>query len=129
MNDFLREDDGQLYAGLHVHLDVYDVKRMDDMAFMVDVMERAVKAAGATILNSYFHHFTPNGGISGVLVLAESHISVHSWPERNFASFDIFMCGDADPEKAGEEIIRALECSTFKMNIYKRGIFDNESEA
>ena len=57
----------------------------------------AAEAAGATILHSHFHHFSPDGGVSGVLVLAESHISIHTWPERDFAAIDIFMCGACDP--------------------------------
>src|SRR5580658_6289219 len=57
----------------------------------------AAEAAGATILHSHFHHFSPNGGVSGVVVLAESHISIHTWPERDFAAVDLFMCGCCDP--------------------------------
>ncbi|MBU2098442.1 MAG: adenosylmethionine decarboxylase, partial [Gammaproteobacteria bacterium] len=70
----------------------------------LDLMEakfrECVEKCGATLLHIHLHHFTPNGGISGVAVLAESHISVHTWPERGYAAFDIFMCGDAQPEKA-----------------------------
>jgi len=62
---------------------------------MEATLREAVLQAGATLLHIHLHHFTPNGGISGVAVLAESHISVHTWPERNFAAFDVFMCGDA----------------------------------
>ena len=57
----------------------------------------AAEAANATILHSHFHHFGPDGGVSGVLVLAESHISIHTWPERDFAAMDIFMCGACNP--------------------------------
>ena len=52
---------------------------------------------GATLLHIHLHHFTPNGGVSGVAVLAESHISIHSWPEYGYAALDVFMCGAADP--------------------------------
>jgi S-adenosylmethionine decarboxylase len=53
--------------------------------------------AGATLLHIHLHHFTPNGGVSGVAVLAESHISIHSWPEAGYAALDVFMCGSCDP--------------------------------
>ncbi len=67
---------------------------------MEKALREGVEKAKATLLHIHLHHFTPNGGISGVAVLAESHISVHSWPERNYAAFDVFMCGDSEPEKA-----------------------------
>ena len=54
-------------------------------------------ATGATILHGHFHHFGPNSGVSGVLVLAESHVSIHTWPERDYAALDIFVCGDCNP--------------------------------
>ena len=56
------------------------------------VRRECIRAAGATLLHIHLHHFTPNNGVSGVAVLAESHISVHTWPESGFAAFDVFMC-------------------------------------
>ena len=58
-----------------------------------------MEAAGATLLHIHLHHFTPNGGVSGVAVLAESHISIHSWPEYGYAALDVFMCGDGRSER------------------------------
>lgn len=92
--------DGKEYAGTHLIIDLWGAKRLDELELMEDTLREAVTQAGATLLHIHLHHFTPNGGISGVAVLAESHISVHSWPERDFAAFDVFMCGDAQPEKA-----------------------------
>lgn len=91
--------DGMCFAGSHLIIDLWDASNLDDLALMEQTMKDAVEAAGATLLHIHLHHFTPNGGISGVAVLAESHISVHTWPEKNFAAFDVFMCGDAQPEK------------------------------
>ena len=62
----------------------------------------AADRAGATLLNVDLHHFSPNGGISGVADLAESHISIHTWPEISYAAVDVFMCGNAQPHKAIE---------------------------
>lgn len=88
------------FAGTHLIIDLWGASRLDDLELMECAMRDAVETCGATLLHIHLHHFTPNGGISGVAVLAESHISVHTWPERNFAAFDVFMCGDAQPEKA-----------------------------
>jgi S-adenosylmethionine decarboxylase proenzyme len=63
-------------------------------------------AAQATLLHVHLHHFTPNQGISGVAVLAESHISIHTWPENGYAALDVFMCGGAEPQ-ATIEVLRA----------------------
>ena len=82
--------DGMEYAGSHIILDLWGARHLDNLEI--------VEVAGATLLHIHLHHFTPFGGISGVAVLAESHISVHTWPERDFAAFDVFMCGDAKPE-------------------------------
>ena len=76
----------------------------------------------ATILHSHFHHFTPNGGVSGVVVLAESHISIHTWPERNFAAVDVFMCGACDPHKVIPFLQAAFGPESIMLDEQKRGI-------
>lgn len=68
------------------------------------LMADAAEAANATVLAEHFHEFGGHGGITGVLILAESHITVHTWPEYQYAAFDIFMCGDAEPMKAAQVI-------------------------
>jgi S-adenosylmethionine decarboxylase len=85
-------------AGAHLIVDLYEAKRLDDIDLIERTLRRCVDAAGATLLHIHLHHFEPNGGVSGVAVLAESHISIHSWPEANYAALDIFMCGKANPE-------------------------------
>lgn len=107
--------DGKEYAGTHLIIDLWGAKRLDELELMENALRDAVAAAGATLLHIHLHHFTPNGGISGVAVLAESHISVHSWPERDFAAFDVFMCGDAQPEKAIDVLKQAF--SPFQVNV------------
>ncbi len=86
------------FAGTHLILDLWQASNLDDLKLMERAMREAVDVSGATLLHIHLHHFTSSGGISGVAILAESHISVHTWPERNYAAFDIFMCGDARPE-------------------------------
>ena len=95
--DYFVERDGMRFAGTHLLVDLWDADGLTDSAHIDRALREAALAAGATILHSHFHHFSPNGGVSGVIVLAESHISIHTWPERDFAAVDIFMCGACDP--------------------------------
>ena len=104
--DFFCERDGVRYAGTHLIIDLVRAERLDDLEHIEATLRRCVEVAGATLLHIHLHHFTPNGGVSGVAVLAESHISVHTWPESGFAAFDVFMCGDADPHKAVDVLKR-----------------------
>jgi len=85
-------------AGAHLIIDLYDAQKLDDLDHIEAALRACVSAAGATLLHIHLHHFEPNGGVSGVAVLAESHISIHSWPENGYAALDVFMCGDAKPE-------------------------------
>jgi S-adenosylmethionine decarboxylase len=88
---------------------------------METALREAVEVCGATLLHIHLHHFTPNGGISGVAVLAESHISVHTWPERGYAAFDVFMCGDARPELAIGVLQRAFTPESIDVHEHRRG--------
>ncbi len=118
---FIRRD-GIEFAGTHLILDLWEASRLDDLQRMEQAMRDAVDAAGATLLHIHLHHFTPSGGISGVAVLAESHISVHSWPERDFAAFDIFMCGDARPEMAIPVLKQAFAPGRMEVRDLMRGV-------
>ena len=86
-------------AGAHVIVDLHGASNLDSERLVRDAIGEIIKQTGATLLHEYFHRFTPNG-ITGVACLTESHISVHTWPERGFAAFDIYLCGDAEPERA-----------------------------
>ncbi|TVQ33549.1 MAG: adenosylmethionine decarboxylase [Geminicoccaceae bacterium] len=97
--DFFTERDGVLCAGSHLIIDLYGAEGLDDIERIERAMRACVEAAGATLLHIHLHPFEPNGGISGVAVLAESHISIHSWPENGYAALDVFMCGDAEPKR------------------------------
>jgi S-adenosylmethionine decarboxylase len=95
--DYFVVRDGQKFAGMHLLVDLWGATNLADPDHIDAALREAAVAAGATILHSHFHHFSPNGGVSGVVVLAESHISIHTWPERDFAAVDLFMCGCCDP--------------------------------
>ena len=109
-------------AGVHLIVDLYDAKHLDDIDHIDEALRRCVAAAGATLLHIHLHTFTPNGGISGVAVLAESHISVHTWPERGYAAFDVFMCGSAEPRKALKVLEQAFAPERVVVGIHKRGV-------
>lgn len=117
---------GKTFAGTHLIFDFWNASRLDDLTLMEQAMRDAVAAAGATLLHIHLHHFTPNGGISGVAVLAESHISVHTWPERGFAAFDVFMCGEAEPERAIPVLKAAFSPNQINITEHLRGVTNDE---
>ena len=119
--DYFIERDGVRYAGNHLLIDVFGGSRLDDLKHIEATMKRCVEVAGATLLHIHLHHFTPNGGVSGVAVLSESHISMHSWPEANFASFDVFMCGEAKPELCVNVLREAFSARDVLVKTFKRG--------
>lgn len=122
---FIRRD-GLTFAGTHLIIDLWGAKQLEDLAHMEKALRDSVDAARATLLHIHLHHFTPSFGISGVAVLAESHISVHTWPERDYAAFDVFMCGDAQPHKAIAVLEAAFTPSKTKITEIQRGVVDDD---
>jgi S-adenosylmethionine decarboxylase len=108
-------------AGAHLIVDLFDAGRLDDVDHIETTLRRCVEAAGATLLHIHLHHFEPNGGVSGVAVLAESHISIHSWPERRYAALDIFMCGKAEPDKCIPILRQAFDPGRLAVSELLRG--------
>ena len=119
--DYFVQRDGVTFAGMHLLVDLWGASQLDDPAHIDASLRKAAVIAGATILHSHFHHFTPNGGVSGVVVLAESHISIHTWPERNFAAVDIFMCGACDPHMAIPVLRAAFQPDRVDLDEQRRG--------
>ncbi|HEY9539305.1 MAG TPA: adenosylmethionine decarboxylase [Kiloniellaceae bacterium] len=119
--DFFIERNGERFAGTHLIVDLWGAERIDDLAYVEDTLRECVEAAKATLLHIHLHHFTPNDGISGVAVLAESHISIHSWPESGYAALDIFMCGAAEPHRAVEVLRARFSPSQVVVAEHRRG--------
>ncbi|MFT5508589.1 MAG: S-adenosylmethionine decarboxylase [Hyphomicrobiaceae bacterium] len=119
--DFFIERDGVRYAGNHLIIDLFGAKRLDEIDHVESTLKRCVEKAGASLLHIHLHHFTPNGGVSGVAVLSESHISIHSWPEADYAALDVFMCGDARPELCVEVLREAFEAREVVVKTHQRG--------
>ena len=91
------------------------------MKTLEKTLKNAIKISRASLLHLHLHRFGKEQGISGIAVLAESHISVHTWPERKYMAFDIFMCGDTFPEQAAKFLIKQLNPNRKKLQTIKRG--------
>jgi S-adenosylmethionine decarboxylase len=91
-----------LATGWHFLADLHGISAdlLSDPVRIEAILQSAAQAAQAQILFAHFHHFGASQGVTGVLLLAESHITIHTWPEYGFAAADIFMCGEAQPERA-----------------------------
>ncbi len=120
--DLFMKKDGVQFAGTHILLDCWGASNLDNIDLIENALREAVDICGATLLHIHLHHFTPNAGVSGVAVLAESHISIHTWPERGYAALDIFMCGDTHPEKAIPVLEKAFDAKEITVNTLQRGI-------
>ncbi len=120
--DYWIERDGQRFAGTHLLVDLWGASNLAEPDHIDRALREAAIVSGATILHSHFHHFSPNGGVSGVLVLAESHISIHTWPEKNFAAIDMFMCGDCNPHLGIPVLEAAFSPSRIDLDEQRRGI-------
>jgi S-adenosylmethionine decarboxylase len=119
--DYFVEKNGEKFAGTHLLVDLWGATNLCDPDLIDATLREAAEAAGATILHSHFHHFSPNGGVSGVLVLAESHISIHTWPERDFAAIDIFMCGACDPHLSVPTLKATFAPERIDLDEQRRG--------
>jgi S-adenosylmethionine decarboxylase len=108
--------------GRHVIADLHDVSAevLGSIDFWKEILIDGAKKSGATVLSNHFHHFGEGYGITGVIVLAESHISIHTWPEKNYAAIDVFMCGTCDPEVAVDHITSKINTLVKKDLIYRK---------
>ncbi|MBT0569048.1 adenosylmethionine decarboxylase [Curvibacter sp. CHRR-16] len=127
-------------AGTHLLIDLWGAQQLDDVAHIEQALLQAAQAAGATVLHCHLHHFqaaasaqntqsseVPAGfgsagtGVTGVLLLAESHISIHTWPERGFAAVDVFMCGACDPHACVPVLQQAFAPQRLVVQDHRRG--------
>jgi S-adenosylmethionine decarboxylase len=120
--DYFVRRNGVEYAGTHLLIDLWRAQRLDDLQLVEATLREAVSAVGATLLHIHVHGFTPNRGVSGIAVLAESHISIHTWPESGYAALDIFVCGDCDPYAAIPILRRAFSPGEVRLGEHKRGL-------
>ena len=95
-----------------------------DQQAIENTLVQSAQESGATVLHTYFHKFESTGGVTGVIALSESHISIHTWPEHKYMAIDIFMCGDCDPQIAVDYIIMEMNIGTYSVNTLERGSLD-----
>lgn len=111
--------------GRQILVEFYDCDsdKINDVSFVESAFLEATRKSKATIISHNFHKFSPYG-ISGVVVIAESHVTIHSWPEYNYAAVDIFTCGDTiDPWVIQEYLKEAFESKNISSMEMKRGLF------
>lgn len=108
-------------AGTHLLIDLWDAQHLEDENFINEAIQRAVKAGSATLLNIFLHKFGEGGGVTGVAILAESHISIHTWPETGYAAIDVFMCGSSEPELSMKSLIEDFKPQKYQFSKNTRG--------
>jgi S-adenosylmethionine decarboxylase len=117
-----------LYAlGRHLLLELENCNKemLDDSDFLRDCLNEAAIKCGATVVGESFYHFSPCG-VSGVVNIAESHISIHTWPEFGYAAVDVFTCGDdVKPDEAAKLIVEKLEAKNYSVVELRRGIVED----
>lgn len=123
LDHFIHEND-QVFAGRHFIIDIWGADHLDDDLLMKNFLNKSIEECGATLLYMHVHHFSPNNGLSGVAVLAESHISFHTWPEVQFGAFDVFMCGDTKPHLLVAIVQEFFKPQSIDVKECKRGILD-----
>ncbi len=116
--------------GIHLLIEFCSCNRqkIDDVEYIEKVMAQAAEIAGATVLTTAFQDFNPQG-VSGVVVIAESHLTIHTWPEYGYAAVDIFTCGSSvDPWKAVDFLRDELECEEIHARDFVRGLPTEEDD-
>ncbi len=110
--------------GTHVLLELRecDPQLLDDLVYIREQLLNAAATVDAHVIGESFHQFSPQG-VTGILSIAESHISIHTWPEHGYAAADIFTCGDqTKPDRAAAYIIAALRCQDPEITQIRRGL-------
>ncbi len=98
---------------------------INDTEFLEAAMNRAAEKSGATLVKSLFHKFSPHG-VSGIIVVAESHFAIHTWPEYGYASVDLFSCGEFDYLSALEHIRHELKAASYTYSVIERGLLPGD---
>ena len=120
----LCQEGGLLFAGRHLLIELWGATHLTSEPDIRRILSDAVRACRATLLSIDLHTFSPTHGISGVAVLGESHMSIHTWPEHAYAAVDVFMCGSLDPRKA-IPVLKAGFCpKQIQVMEVKRGVLD-----
>ncbi len=118
---WVKENKKQIYSGIHLIAEFWNGKIINDPKKIREILIEAVKKANNTPLEVVIHKFEPQG-VTGIVLLAESHIAIHTWPEFNYVALDIYTCGDkANPLKALEFLKEKFQPKRFEFKKIKRG--------
>ncbi len=101
-----------------------DRAKINDLAFIEKIMIEATKLSGASILKHFFHQFSPQG-ISGVIVITESHFAIHTWPEHGYVAVDLFSCAELDYNAALNHIKQNIGAEYHSVSLARRGMITN----
>lgn len=115
------------YLGRHVLAEFWGCRNVHDPEYVERSLVRAAEDAGAVVLGVHVHHFGGNMGVTGVAMLAQSHLSIHSWPEVGYAAIDIFVCGLADPYRAIASLRISFQPNDCEIRECRRGRIHAES--
>ena len=115
--------------GRHLIAEFYDCDPacLDDVGVIRTAMLEGAQAVGATVVGELFHKYAPQG-VTGTLLIAESHLSVHTWPESGYAAVDVFTCGGLDPRGAVTVIGHQLDADRYRIQELLRGLDDDVAE-
>lgn len=120
--EFFGRDAGIKFAGVHLLVELWNSKYLTNAPKIRRILTQAIEACGASMLSIDLHVFSPNGGVSGVAILKESHISIHTWPEFEYAALDVFVCGTINPHLAVDRIKSEFQPKKIEITEIKRGI-------
>lgn len=112
-----------MVLGKHVILELYGCPqtKLNDIQYLEDTLKEAALSMNATIVTTNFHHFSPYG-VSGVVVIQESHLTIHTWPEYGYAALDVFTCGEINLEAGIQYLIQYLGADSHDRKLIDRGI-------
>jgi S-adenosylmethionine decarboxylase len=112
---------------LLIELEGCDPGKLNDLEFVRETLMAAARETGSTILGESFHRFSPQG-VSGVVVIAESHLSIHTWPEHSYAAADVFTCGTrVEPRRGADYLVQQFQPRESSVTEYPRGLIPSPS--
>lgn len=113
---------GLATGATHMLIELWGAKNLDDADLAEDAIRKAIHAASATLLHLHVHKFCPGHGVSAIALLAESHMTLHTWPERSYAAVDVFVCGNSNPASAVPVLVEAFQPERSDVRSIRRGV-------
>ena len=112
----------EMQVGYHLIVEIKTKLELSNLALIRKLMNRIVEKCELTEVSNFFHKFGGEGGITGVVLLEESHLSIHTWPEFNYAAVDLFLCGKPNTDVLCERILKTFEATSHTVKVVPRGL-------